>query len=152
MKMRRDFRREDNTTKRITKIRNIELRAISIGPKPFLFMFGVSFMLRKGCFPLKKKVFLFIVECLPPFFSPLCSPYLVSLPLFTFSLSLSLSLSCYFIVFFLPCLLSFFPSFFFCFLPCFFAFVSCKEEHQDITSERFFSSMFILFGCFPVFV
>ena len=37
-KKRQDLRREDNNNKRITKIRNIELRAISIGPKPFLIL------------------------------------------------------------------------------------------------------------------
>ena len=149
---RQDFRREDNN-KRIAKIRNIELRAISIGPKAFL-LFNVWCVFnvekKKRLFPLKKRVFWFIFGCLPPLFLPFVLPTLSHFPI---SLSLSLSLSLFSCC--LPSLFAFFfLSLFLCFgfLPCFFAFVSCKEEHQDITSERFLSSMFILFGCFPVFV
>ena len=51
------LQREDNNNKRITKIRNIELRAISIGPKPFPFFFVwfVFYVEIKKLFSLKKK-------------------------------------------------------------------------------------------------
>ena len=149
---RQDFRREDSNNKRITKIRNIELRAISIGPKPFFFFVWCVFYVEiESCFLLKKGI-LFIFECLPPFFLPFVLPTLSHFP---FSLSLSLSLFSLLFSCFLPFLFAFFfPSLFFCcfVLPCLFAFVSCKEEHQDISSRRFFSSVCILFCCFPVFV
>ena len=98
---RQHFRREDNNNKRITKIRNIELRATSIGPKPFLF-FGVSFML-KAVFPWKRRYFCLLFSVSLPFLLP-------TLTHFPFSLFLALLLfSC-----FLPSLFAFFfPSLFF---------------------------------------
>ena len=135
---RQDFRREDNNNKGIIKIRNIELRAISIGPKPFLFfMSGVSVMLKwKAVFPWKEWVFVFIFECLPPFFS-LCSPYLVSLPLFTLSLSLSL------VIFLFSSLFAFFfPSLF---LVSCLALVLCFCFMQRRTSRYFISKAHVYF-------
>ena len=118
IKKKQDFRREDNNNKRITKIRNIELRAISIGPKPFLcfffFMFGVSLMFRTiGCFPLKKRVFLFIFECIPPFFYllfslPCLTVWLISSFRFVFEITI-----CY--LCFLPWPQPLFGVFFSCF-------------------------------------
>ena len=99
--------------------------------------------------PLKRAFFKFLSVSL-------CSSAFLGLPLFQFlclclslSLSMSLSLSCYFLSFFLVVFLS-------CFLlvPCFclflsfsffFAFVSCKEQHQNIQLQSLFSSIISLF-------
>ena len=134
---RQDFSREDNNNKMITKIRNIELRAISIGPKPFLFfMFGVFSVEIKSCFPLKTGYFCSFLSVSLPFVLPFVLPTLshfpfslsLSLSLFlsslslslSFSLSLSLSISLHFLLFscFIPSLITFL-------FPCFFVFLSC---------------------------
>ena len=109
-------------------------------------------MLRKSCSPLKRGYLCSFLTVSLPFFLPFVLPTLSHFP---FSLSLSLSLSLFLVIFlfssFLVCFIVSFLVFCFCFLPCFFAFGSCKEERQDITSERFFSSMLILLGWFPIF-
>ena len=97
---------------------------------------------KKPCFPPRKGHFLFIFECLPLFLLSLFWP-----PPFSIFLSLSLS---FFLLVFLPSCLSF------CFLllPCFclfnsfsffFAFVSWKEQHQNIQLQSFLASIFSLF-------
>ena len=105
------------------------------------FFFSPFFaFIEKPVFPLKR-TFLFIFECLPLFLLSLFWPP-------PFSLSLSLSLSFYFISSFLS---SFFA--FFWFLAClflsfcfFFAFVSWKEQHQNIQLKSFFvHQSFLLF-------
>ena len=147
-KKRQDVRREDDnnnkrTAKNKTKNRNTDLVANSLGPEPsFRFYIGVSFMLKtKAVLPRERGYFccflsvslLFSLACLT-------SPFH----------SLSLLLFSYFL-----------PSFFSWFFPCFFVFLSClvsllllscKEEHHDISSEKFFSSIFILFCWFPFFL
>ena len=119
---RQDVRREDDnnnkrTTKNKTKNRNADLRANSLGPKPsFLFCFLLCWCFfhveKKSCFPLRKRVFLLIFECLP-FVIPFVLPSLSHFPF-----SLSRSLFCYFRAFFLPWFSFIFPSLFFVFLSC----------------------------------
>ena len=143
-KKRQDVRREDNnnnkrTTKNKANNRNTDLRGNSLGPKPsFLFAFfcWCFFHVEKeSCFPWERGYFCWFLSL----------PYVLpSLSHFPFSLSLSILL---FSCFFLPRFI--FSVFFFL---CFFAFVSCREEHQGIRSERFISSIFILFCWFLVFV
>ena len=116
----------------------------------FLFVFfALVFLLlvfrKQDVFSLKKKrVFLLIFQCLP-LFLPSLSHFPFSLYMYiyiyislSFSLSLylfflSLSLSRSFLGVFIPGLLSFFSFSKLCFLSCSFAFVSCKEQHQNIT-------------------
>ena len=114
----------------------------------FVFFPFLSLLLvEKTCFPPRKGHFLFIFECLPLFLLSLSWP-----PPFSICLALSLSLS---LLFF-----SFFPLvFLFCFLlvPCFclflcfsvfFAFVSWKEQHQNIQLQFFFiNPFFFLVSC-----
>ena len=115
-----------------------------------IFLFSFVFRKRRLFPSLKKRVFLFICQCLPLF--------LPSLSHFPFSLSFSLSLSTYIYIIslslslslfscFLPSLSYFCPflQFSFSFLACFFAFVSCKEQHQKIT---FVKVVFINPFCF----
>ena len=128
-------------------------RATSLGPKPSLFFFVLFCFFfcfpffaskrQKTVFPLEKGMFLFNFECLPLFLLSLFWPP-------PFSISLSLSLSCSIISF----LLLVFP---FCFLFCsffslflsfsfFFAFVSWKEQHQNIKLLLLFPELVSLLG------
>ena len=127
-------------------------RATSLGPKPALFIYSsfcfffLSFLCfnRKTQFSHLKRAFfcLFLVFL---FLSPFA---FFGLPLFQF---LCLSV----VLFFLPSFLSFFLlSFCFLFLSLsflffFFAFVSWKEQHQNIQLQLFFLKYFLFFW-FPV--
>ena len=141
-------------------------RATSLGPKPSLFVFFVCFLFfvffffasfpffvfnrKKPVFPPKKGIFWFIFTVSLSF----------SLNLFwppPFSLSLSLSL-CFALVF-LSSFLSFFFGFlclscfclFFCSIFC--AFVSWKEQHENIKLEfLFFIKMFSFWGFLSCFL
>ena len=125
---RQNVRKYDNN-KRKTKIRNIEFRATSIGPKPFLFCWCYFHVeTKKGSFPLQNGISVHF--WMSSFFLPSLSHFPFLVPL-----SLSLSHSWHFFVLFLPCFYLFMSLFCcFWFLFCFFVFVSCKEEHQDNTS------------------
>ena len=105
-------------------------RATSLGPRASLFCLCVCFCLKKVCFPWKRRYF-----C--SFFSvSLCfSLACLTSPFHSLSFSLSLSLSCYFLGFFLSFffVFSFLDFVLFSFFASFFAFVSCKEQHQNIT-------------------
>ena len=133
-------------------------RATSLGPKPSLFIyffvfFGLllflsflCFVIQKNCFPPRKGHF-----CLFLSVSLCFSLAFLGLPLFQF-LFLCLSLfffsvffpSCFFFVFFWFLV---FVSFFF--VSFFFAFLSSKEQHQNIQLQVFFINIFFWF---PVFV
>ena len=145
---RQDVRREDNNNKRKTKNRNIELRATSLGPKPFLPFLGgflfcfVSFMLsQKSRFPLKKRVFLLIFECLP-FFSLAC----LTSPSLSLSLYLSVSLSLSHVIF-LPSSFLSSLSFFLSFLALFFGF--CFMQRRTST---YYILKVVLINLFFVFL
>ena len=95
-------------------------------------------------FPLKKDYFVHFSVY------PFLSPWLHSLLLFhSLYLSLYFLVSCFsFLVVWFFCDL---PCFFRCsFLPCFFAFVSWKQQHQNIRCERFLFINSFCFGGFPV--
>ena len=136
-------------------------RATSLGAKPSLFIISCFFCLvvsfpffafytQKPCFPLDKGIFCLFLSvslcfALAFFGLPLSQLFFLFL-----CLSLSLSLSLLFLSFFLPSCLCF------CFLlvPCFclvlpfylfFAFVSWKEQHQNIKLQSFSSSIVSLF-------
>ena len=106
------------------------------------FLFAFPFLLwKKNCFSPRKWAYLFIFQCLPLFLPSLIHS------LFSLSLSLSIWFLSFFLVFFLSCL---FASVFLalCFF-CLFAFVSWKEQHQDIKLQ----SVFFINPCcflFPV--
>ena len=110
---------------------------------------------------MKKRVFLFIFQCLLlflPSLSHLPFSHTVSLSLslsffLSFSISLSLSLSCSFLAFFLLFFSFLFSFLVFCFsfVACFCAFVSCKEQHQNITFKGCFHQYFS-FPWLPVLV
>ena len=117
----------------------------------FIFFLGGGCFFSFFAFHKKKKVppkkghFGFIVECLPLFFLSLfCLPFFT----FSFSVSLLLFFSCFLsaIVGFIlvPCV-----CLFLCF-SFFVAFVSWKEQHQNVKLERFVSSILFLFwvSCF----
>ena len=138
-------------------------RATSLGPKPSLFLFFcfccfVLFLVlffwlfnteKNLVFPPEKGIFCLFLVFL--FLSPLA---LLDLPLFLF---LFLCLSFFFFSFFLPSCLCF------CFLlvPCFcpfflsfsffFAFLSWKEQHENIQLQVFFLSEIISLFKFPAF-
>ena len=130
-------------------------RATSLGPKPSLFVicfFGsfpfFAFNRQKNPFsPLKRAFFVYFL-CFS-FFLPL--PFLAS-PFFNFSFSVSLL----FFSFYLPSSLSLFCFFFvscFCLLlsfSFFFAFVSGKEQHQNIQLQFSFFLKYFSFFWFPV--
>ena len=147
-------------------------RATSLGPKHslfvlvsvFVFFLFLFFLLggskgqvrRPKMSPQKGILFFFSVSlCFslafstPPFHSLVLSVFLFfCVCVFFFSLSLSISL----VIFFLPSLFSSFLLFFllscFCLfvsLLCFFAFVSWKEQHQNIELEWCFSSVLSVF-------
>ena len=106
-------------------------------------------MFRESLFPMKKRVFLFIFQCLPLFL-----PSLSHFPIFTLSLSISLFL--YLVIFLLSSFLVFFLSSFlvfcFSFSACLFAFVSCKEQHQILHFKGCFINSFVfLVSCCVLF-
>ena len=109
---------------------------------PFFFSFC---LFTKTLFSLWKRV-IFVNFSVSPFLSP----WLLALLLFTLSLSLY-SCFLFFCSFLVVLSFSFLPVFLCCsFLPCFFAFVSWKEQHQNITFERFLFINSLLFFWFPV--
>ena len=136
-------------------------RATSLGPKPSLFVFCVFFCFfcffcsfrffvfnRKTLFSPQKRAFFVFFQCFPFFVPSLFWP-----PPFSLSLSLSLCfsfLSSFLLVFlfcflFVSCFCLFFPFSFFC------AYVSWKEQHQNIKLESFSSSILSHFCWFPLF-
>ena len=139
-------------------------RATSLGPKPSLFVFFVCFLLVFFFF-LVHFLSLFLIEkpCFPPkkghlgfFFLSVSLSF--SLAFFRLTLFHFLFLCLSVFLFFLPSFLSFFfASFFFLVLVSFFlfsffcAFVSWKEQHQNIQSESFSSSILSYFCWFPLF-
>ena len=135
---------------------------------PCLLFFGFSFFFLSflcfliQCFPPEKGIFC-IFECLPLFFLSLFWPPPFSIFLsmslslslslsFSLYISLSLSLSC-------SCPFSFLLVFIFCFLlvpyfclflsfSFFFAFVSWKEQHQNIELQHLLHQYFLVFLVF----
>ena len=138
-------------------------RATSLGPKPSLFIFVVFVVLfffgfvfwlfnteKNLVFPQKRAFFCLFSVFL--FLSPLA---LLGLPLFLF---LFLCLSCFFFSFFLPsclcccfllvpCFCPFFVSFSF-----FFAFLSWKEQHENIKLQVFCLKSFLFLSYLPFFL
>ena len=107
---------------------------------------------------------MFISECLPLFLLSFFGPPTFSMSLFlsiSLSLSLSLYLSLSLVIVFLSSFLSLFFAFFWLLVFCLFlgfsflfAFVSCKEQHQNIQLQSFifFSNPFSLFGFLSCFL
>ena len=125
---RQDVRREDNKNKRKTKNRNVELRASSLGPKPFLLFWGVLILLFHWCWD--KKLFSAEKEGISVNFW--VSPFVLSsLSHFPFLLSLSyvIILPSSFLVFFICS----FPCFFF--LPCLLLLFHAKKNISILYSK-----------------